>query len=210
MRTTAGKRIPLPGRQAAVLLGAMLAVLTALAVGAWGLAADRGQDDHRDVGPKWAAVPGGWFQVADVTTRSMSHQRGPGMATMPDPDPVPTGFVRIRVGVVIAADRDDLAWSVDDFLLTGRGVEPVPPHAAELGDGVVPAASQVSRGLVFDVPEEATDLRVEFRKGSSLPVEIDLSGQAHGEEPGSTPSSSPDDEYLHDDSRDHPDDEHDH
>lgn len=198
-------RPPLPGRPAAVLLGVMLALLAAVGAGAWGLSADRGQDDHHDTGPEWAAVSGGWFQVSDVTTRSMDHKRVPGMATMPDPDPVPSGLVRIRVGVVLAAAEDDLPWSVEEFRLTGRRTAPVAPHDAELGDGVVPAASQVSGGLVFDVPEDATDLRLEFAD-AALPVEIDLTQHPH-DQPGDAPSPSPDDRHEYDDSHEHADDE---
>lgn len=176
-------RHPLPGRHAWVALGALTAVVAALAAGAWGLTADRG-DDHGDpAGPEWVAVPGGWLQVSDVTTRSMSHQQVPGMATMADADPVPAGFERIRIGVVLAADRVDLAWHDDDFRLTGAGFAALRPHDADLGDGLVPAASQVAGGLVFDVPEGAVDLRLQFRGSARVPIEIELSGPGHHDSP---------------------------
>lgn len=174
-------RVPHPGRQTVIVLGALVALLAAIAAGAWGLTADRGQDAHDDGDPArgdWAAVDGGWLQVSAVSTRSMNHKTVPGMATMPDADPVPPGMVRIRVGVVMAADQADISWSATDFQLDGVRTPPLPPHSVELGDGLVPRDSQVSGGLVFDVPEEAADLALRFRDGPPVPVEVRLS--AHG------------------------------
>lgn len=195
-----------PRRQPALLLGVVATVLAVLAAGAWGLTADRGQGAHAQgdrTGYEWVAVPGGWLQVSDVTTRSMDHQPAPGMATMPDTDPVASGMVRIKVGVVLAADRADLAWSDADFRLTGAGTAPLPPHEADLGDGVVPRASQVAGGLVFDVPEDARNLRLRFRDGPLLPVEVELTGHGPDDQAPITAKPSPDDDH-HDEGHDHP------
>ncbi|WP_439939120.1 hypothetical protein ACS3YM_05775 [Nocardia sp. N13] len=190
-----------PGREASLLLGTVAVLLVALTLGAWGLNADRGEGAHGSDGRSgrdWVAVPGGWLNVSDVTTRSMDHRRVPGMATMPDADPVPAGMVRIRVGVVLAADRTELRWTADDFSLTGDAITSVAPHVTELGDGVVPAASEVSGGLVFDVPEEARGLALHFRGAAAVPVEVDLSSPGHNGSP--TPSTPPgDDDHEHDD-----------
>ncbi len=204
-------RTPVPDWQTTTLLGAVILLLAAVAAGAWGLTVDRGEDDHHPpVGREWAAVPGGWLQVRDVTTRSMDHKRVPGMATMPDPDPVPPGQVRIRIGVVLAAEGEDLAWREDDFRLTGHGTAPLSPHDADLGDGVVPAGSQVAGGVFFDAPEGVTDLRLVFRGGTALAVAADLSEHAQNDPPDASSPAPKQDDHTNRDGGDPHDDRHAH
>lgn len=194
-----------PARRLLVAAGTAAVLALTLAAGWWGLRADRGAEPHGHPaagGQAWTAVPGGgWLRVTEVTDRSITHQRMPGMQTMPDPDPVPDGMVRLHVGVELAAEGRDLTWRAADFALVGTGLEAVAPHDTELGDGVVPVASQVAGGLVFDVPETATGLALRFRDAEAVPLEVpravdDTPGRDHG----------PDDEHGHDDSEpdDHP------
>lgn len=161
-----------PGRSAAdrrrlfVALVALVGVAAVLLAGWWGLRADRSAEaEHAtDSAPAgWVEVPGGWMTVREVSDRSLDHRGMPGMQTMPDPDPVPDGYVRLTVDVALAARDDTLRWRPEDFSVRGPGIGVVRPHRAQLGDGVVPADSQVAGGLTFEVPEDATHLELRFR-----------------------------------------------
>jgi hypothetical protein len=67
------------------------------------------------------------------------------------------------VDLSLAARDEALRWKPADFTVEGNGLGVVRPHRAQLGDGVVPADSQVAGGLTFEVPEEATRLQLRFR-----------------------------------------------
>jgi len=152
---------------AAALVGAAAMVLAGL----WGFRADRSGDQHAESAPAgWVTVPGGWLTVREVSNRAVNHRSMPGMQTMPDPDPVPAGFVRLTVDLSLAARDDTLRWEPRDFTVQGDGVGTVRPHAAHLGDGVVPAGTQVAGDLTFEVPKKARSLTLRFRGDGAFPL----------------------------------------
>ena len=146
-----------------------------LLAGLWGLQADRSDEGAASAPAGWSAVPGGWVTVRQVSDRSIDHKGMPGMQTMPDPDPVPKGYVRITVDLSLAARGETLRWKPADFTGEGDGVGVVRPHRAQLGDGVVPDGSQVAGGLTFEVPQKARRLTLQFRDGGSVPLTLPTS-----------------------------------
>jgi hypothetical protein len=100
------------------------------------------------------SVPGGTVYVEQVHTAAPSRHAMPGMGT--DDDPVPGGRRRITVDVTLVAGKETLDYSVRGFRLDIGG-EQLEPHRAVLPGTAVPAGTQLSGSLVFDVPADATD-----------------------------------------------------
>jgi hypothetical protein len=163
-----------PAKRRVVVATAAIAVAAAmLLAGLWGLRADRSGDDQAGTAPAgWVDVPGGWLTVREVSDRAINHKGMPGMQTMPDPDPVPDGYVRLTVDLSLAARDEPLRWKPADFTVEGNGLGVVRPHRAQLGDGVIPEGTQVAGGLTFDVPKKARRLRLSFRDGGSVPLQM--------------------------------------
>jgi hypothetical protein len=160
-------------RRAAVVAAAVAGAAAMLLAGLWGLQADRSGDRPSGTAPAgWVDVPGGWLTVRQVSNRAINHKTMPGMQTMPDPDPVPKGYLRLTVDLSLAARGEALRWKPADFTVEGTGVGVVRPHRAQLGDGVVPADTQVAGGLAFDLPKEARNLTLSFRDGGSVPLRL--------------------------------------
>jgi hypothetical protein len=156
-----------------IVVTAAVAVAAAmLLAGLWGLQAGRSGDEQAGTAPAgWVDVPGGWLTVREVSDRSINHQRMPGMQTMPDPDPVPKGYVRLTVDLSLAARDETLRWEPADFTVEGDGLEPVRPHRAQLGDGVIHEGTQVAGGLTFDIPGKGRHLTLNFRDRGSVPLQ---------------------------------------
>lgn len=161
-------------RRRVVVVATVIAVAAAmLLAGLWGLQADRSDDDHAGTAPAgWVDVPGGWLTVREVSNRAVNHKGMPGMQTMPDPDPVPEGYVRLTVDLSLAARDQTLRWKPADFTVEGEGIGVFRPHRAQLGDGVIPAGTQVAGGLTFDVPRKARSLRLSFRDGGGVRLHL--------------------------------------
>ena len=171
-------------RRLVALLATTAFVLAALGIGWWGLLDDRDEHAHGEDGSPaaWTAAGAGWVRVTGVTDRTMTAMQMPGMATMPDPDPVPDGFTRISVDVELAAGQSQLRWRPADFVITGRGTDRLTPHRVTLGDGIVPAGTRVAGGLIFDVPTGATGLSLAFDGGSPYPLaSFHHAGDGHGD-----------------------------
>jgi hypothetical protein len=193
-----GEEAASPAKRRIVVVTAALAVAVAmLLAGIWGLRADRSGDDQAGTAPAgWVDVPGGWLTVRQVSDRAVNHKGMPGMQTMPDPDPVPEGYVRLTVDLSLAARDETLRWKPADFTVEGDGVGVVRPHRAQLGDGVVPEGAQVAGGLTFDVPKKATHLTLDFRDTGSVPLELP---SAHASPSGSATghTDGPHDDQSH-------------
>ncbi len=163
---------------------AVLGLVLALGAGVWGLGADRdpghAHSDRALAAEGWVDVPGGSLRVRGASDRSVDHRKMSGMQTMADPDPVPTGLLRLSVDVDLAAGEDELAWSSRDFVVRGDQMRAATPHRVQLGDGVVPRLSSVAGALVFDVPERATGLSLRFRDSSPVPLQTPDSSLSHG------------------------------
>jgi hypothetical protein len=168
-------------RRLVVVAAALAGAGVMLLAGLWGFHTDRSGDQHAAAAPAgWVTVPGGWMTVRDVANRAVNHKGMPGMQTMPDPDPVPAGYVRLTVDLSLAARGGTLRWQPSDFTVQGKGLGTVRPHAAHLGDGVVPSGTQVAGDLTFQVPKKARQLTLDFRGDGSVPLELPSSHHGSG------------------------------
>ena len=176
-------------RRVVVIAAAVSVAAAMLLAGLWGVSANRSGDEQAGTAPAgWVDVPGGWLTVREVSDRAINHKAMPNMQTMPDPDPVADGYVRLTVDLSLAARDGTLRWKPADFAIEGKGVGVVRPHRAQLGDGVIPDGAQVAGGLTFDVPKEARNLTLSFRDGGSVPLQ--LPGGHSGAHSGRSGSSS--------------------
>lgn len=157
-----------PGRSLAGPL-VLLSVLLVIAAGVWGVRF--GLDAPHDGGPAWSAVPGGHLRVGEVDAAEADHSMMKGMGAMVDADEVPAGHRRIAVPVSLSADEGAITWRSDDFVVTTPEGARVAAYRAELGDGHIPEATQVSGTVLFDVPEESTGFTLSFLGAN--PVDLD-------------------------------------
>ena len=174
-----------------VLIG--LAAVLALAAGAWGVLAPRtplGHTSPARVGDG-VEVPGGLFRVDSVTPEHMAPmqndkfaQRGMSMSGM-GMDMAPAGYRRFAVEVTLAGrDTDGFHYSADQFRLAGNGMAPVTPHRHKLSTRTLARGSSASGVLLFQVPNDASELRLTYGEGEQSvalqlgPVAED--GHSHG------------------------------
>ena len=172
------------------LLGALIlafAVAAALAAGGWGaISSLTGEAPPARVGEN-VTVPDGLFRVEGVTPEHMAPmkmgkfgQQGMNMA-MPNMDMAPDGYERFSVNLSLQAQGADLDYAPEDFRLSGKGVEDQQPIRSQLGEGSVPDGSAVSGSLVFQAPEDAKDLKLEFKGGRAVALDAPAGkGGGHG------------------------------
>lgn len=154
------------------------AVVAALAAGGWGLVSSlTGEAPPARIGEA-AMVPGGAFIVEKVTPEHMApmkmgkfSQQGMNMA-MPNMDMVPDGYTRFAVNVTLEARGGELAYAPEDFRLSGKGFKTDGPIRSQLGEGAVPDGSAVSGNLVFQAPEKAKGLTLEFDGGRAVALDL--------------------------------------
>ena len=87
-------------------------------------------------------------------------------------DMAPEGFTRFAAEVTLQAQGENLAYAPEDFRLSGEGVKTHVPVRSQLGADSVPDGSAVSGNLVFQAPENAKGLTLEFDGGR--PIALDL------------------------------------
>lgn len=172
----AGPAKVVPGRRRTlgrVLL--LLAVVAALAVGAWGLLSSTATPARLG---EAAGVSGGTLRVEKVTPEHMAAMQSDKFAasgmsmSSTGMDMAPKGQRRFTVDVTLSAGSGDLSYTAEQFRLSGEGLEATGPIRQELEDGSVPAGSSVSGNLVFQAPEGARGLMLSFDGGQ--PVALDL------------------------------------
>jgi hypothetical protein len=181
----AGGKVP---RYRAVL-GALilaLAVAAALAAGGWGVFSSlTGEAPPARIGED-VAVSGGTLRVDAVMPEHMAPmkmgkfgQQGMNMA-MPNMDMAPEGFERFAVQVSLVG-QDGLEYAPEDFRISGKGVEDHEPVRSQLGADSVPDGSAVSGNLVFQAPEEAKNLTLQFDGGRGISLDLPANGDGgHG------------------------------
>lgn len=142
----------------------LLAAVAVVAGGLWGLLAPPAGQDAQ--GPAdTVAVEGGVLRVDGLADKTVGHA----MAGMDMPDDVAAGMRRFAVNVTLAATGDEtLHYAERDFLVSGPGVKPAVPVRSDFATGSVVAGSALSGSLTFDVPEDATTLRVAFQGGQTI------------------------------------------
>jgi hypothetical protein len=185
---SASEGAPVPRYRA--LVGGLilaLATLAALAAGGWGLVSSlAGEEPPARIGEA-AAVPGGALVIEKVTPEHIAPmkmgkfgQQGMNMA-MPNMDMPPDGYTRFAVNVTLEARGGELAYAPEDFRLSGEGFKTDGPVRSQLGEGAVPDGSAVSGNLVFQAPEKAEGLTLEFAGGRAVALDLPADeGQGHG------------------------------
>ena len=182
------------GRARAANLLLLAAVVAALAAGVWGLISLLGTEAPPARVGEAVEVSGGVVAVDKVTPEHMAPMQsskfsagGMNMSSM-GMDMAPEGYERFAVFVTLAADEDgDLAYSSEDFRVSGEGMKEDGPVRSELEVGTIPAGSAVSGNLVFQAPEEAKELKLSFDGGRSVALDLGPaagnSGHSHGGQP---------------------------
>lgn len=131
-----------------------------------------------DAGPGRLTLPdGGVVAVDQVISAARPRHAMPGMGT--DADPVAEGERRVSIDVTLRASADQpLAYAVDRFSLQVTGAKARKPHRSVLPGTRLPAGTQLSGTLIFDVPVEATSGVLAYHGGGS--TEVVLPPEANG------------------------------
>jgi hypothetical protein len=142
------------------------AVLAVLAGGAWAVASA----PPPAAGPGRLALPdGGLVTVDQVVSAARPQHAMPGMGT--DADPVADGERRLSVDVTLRASADEpLEYLIDRFSLDVPSADARKPRRAVLPGTRLPAGTQLSGTLIFDVPVEATTGVLAYDGGGSAEV----------------------------------------
>ncbi len=174
-----------------VLAGLLVAAAVVLisAAGTWGILLDR--VDHNDHGPQWFTVPGGQLRVGELAVSEVDHSLMKGMPAMTEADRAPEGYTRFTLPMSLAADGDNLAWTEQDFVITTASRERRLPVRSELGDGTVPAGTQVSGSVTFDLPDESVGLSLRFRGGASIALHVATEAEEDSHDTQPTPAGKP-------------------
>ena len=171
------------GRITGLLLA--LVAVAVLAAGGWGVISSLNTEAPPARVGEAVGVPGGQLLVEKVAPEHMaSMQMGKfaqagmsGMSSM-GMDMAPEGQRRFAVDVTLAAERDDLSYSPEDFRISGKGMDnEAGPIRGQLDAGTIAAGGAISGTLVFQAPQEASALTLSF--GEEGPkVALDLKPQA--------------------------------
>jgi hypothetical protein len=160
-------------RMTARVLGTAAAVLAVLVAGVWTLAGA----GAAAAGSGPLVLDGGVVAVERVVAAARPAHAMPGMGT--DNDPVPAGKRRVSVDVTLQATGDrPLAYTVDRFTLDVPGAGPLRPHKAVLPGRALPAGTQLSGTLIYDVPDDATTGVLAYDGGA--PVRVALPAETGG------------------------------
>lgn len=177
-------------RVAGLLL--FVALLAALAAAGWGVLSSLGDRDEvpARVGEP-VAVSGGVLSVDSVAPESMApmqmgkfsasgmNMSGAGM------DMAPEGQRRFTVEVTLAAgEASSLAYSADDFRISGDGLEVSGPYRDQLAGESLSPESAVSGTLVFQVPDKAKNLMLSFDDGRQVALDLPPASGDHGHSSG--------------------------
>ncbi|TRW44714.1 hypothetical protein [Georgenia yuyongxinii] len=158
-RTTGGShRFRTTGTRGRVLvpLAVAAAVLAVVAGAVWALTAP---PPRPAAGPGELALPGGLVRIEQVVSAARPMHAMPGMGI--DQDPVADGERRISIDVTLYA-IDTMPYEIDAFVLHIDDVGALTPHRAVLPGNELPAGSQLTGTVIFDVPEDATSGRLSY------------------------------------------------
>lgn len=168
-------RLSAAARRRLVLALLVAAVVAGLLAGGWGAASAWRTHSAVPASPGTPVdVPGGLLQVDRVVPEGMDHN--PGMPDDMMPDPIPEGHRRVHVHVTLRAeDAGGLAYGPERFTLVGDGMGAVSPRADQLGTGHAPVGSVLSGVLIFELPQDATELALRM-DGGRQPAALKLEG----------------------------------
>jgi hypothetical protein len=130
-------------------------------------------------GPGEVGLVGGVAHVDAVVSAARAQHAMPGMGA--DNDPVAEDERRISVDVTLRADEDaTLEYAADSFRLTPEGGTAQAPHKLVLPGEELPAGTQLSGTLIFDVPKDAQTAELSYGDQSAP---VDLPAEATGPAP---------------------------
>ncbi len=168
------------------------AVLAALVAGGWGVLSSITVGDPPARIGEAVEVPGGLMSVDRVTPEHMaSMQKGKfaqaGMSmSSTGMDMAPDGYRRFAVDVSLAAQSGSLAYSPEDFEVSGEDMKTHGPIRTQLEAGSLATGDAISGLLVFQVPEKSKNLTLDFDGGRGVALDVPASeGGSHSQEGGS-------------------------
>lgn len=168
-----------------------LTVTVLVAGGSWGLLVPREAPHDRHTvaaGLATVSLPDGTLRVDGLVDKQVGHV----MAGMTAAEDVPEGMRRVGVNVSLGATGDrPLSYTRSAFTVSGPGVTAVAPSVGQLSDGTLAPGQSISGSLSFDVPKEATTLRLSFRGGApvALPDLPPLETGEHAPDAGPAPAA---------------------
>lgn len=173
-----------------VISGAILLALAVAAVfvaGGWGVISSLTTGaPPANIGES-VEVSGGLMRVDSVEPEHMASMQskkfsasGMNMSSM-GVDMVPDGYRRFTVDVSLVAQSQSISYAPEDFQVSAEGVKPSGPIRAQLEKGTIEAGEAVSGSLVFQVPDKAPGLKLDFDGGRSVALDLPKSEQGgHG------------------------------
>jgi hypothetical protein len=195
---------PAGNRGRVVTITLALVALVAVAASLLAVRLATGADSGAALSGPALEAPGGAVQVLAVKPETMNHP-----AEMPAemmPDPVPAGFRRVSVELVLLGTAESgLPYDGADFRVSGPGVEPVAPVRDAVGSGVVPEGARLTGSLLFQVPVDAESLNLTLAgTRGSIPVTLPAAPghDGHPATPGPSASASPGASHQHGDGPD--------
>ena len=164
-----------------------LGVLGALVAGGWGVVASLSDEAPPARIGEDVEIPGGILRVEKVTPEHMAPMQsskfsGAGMSmSSTGMDMAPEGYERFIVEVTLVGRGGELAYSPEDFRLSGPDVKDHGPVRSQLPAGAGPDGSAVTGNLIFQAPEDAKGLMLRFDDGRSVALNLPAGeGGGHG------------------------------
>lgn len=176
-RTGGGRAVGAPAARGASRWTVLAGVVAVLAGALWSLSAV--SSAVSPAGPGEVGLVGGVVHVDAVVSAARAQHAMPGMGA--DNDPVAEDERRISVDVTLRADEDGvLEYDAERFRLTPEGGAAQAPHKLVLPGEQLPAGTQLSGTLVFDVPLDATTATLSYGEQRTP---VDLPAEAAGAAP---------------------------
>lgn len=156
-----------------------VAVLAALVIGGWSLVSSLTVGAPAARIGESVGASGGLVRVDSVTPERMAAMQmqnfaksGMNMAGPTNMDMAPEGQRRFTVEFTLAAESGSIAYSPEDFQISGEDVKASGPIRTQLGAGTLAEGQAVSGNLVFQAPEKAKDLMLNFDGGRRIALDL--------------------------------------
>lgn len=161
------------------IFGSMLLALAftaALVAGGWGVISSLATGaPPANVGEP-VEVPGGLLSVDEVTPENMTPMQMGNLGKQEGMDVTPKGQRRFTVSVTLVAQNGGISYAADDFRVSGKGFEGVAPVRSQLAAGTLATGEAISGNLVFQAPEKAKNLTLDFDGGRGVALDVPAGG----------------------------------
>lgn len=159
----------------------VFAVLAALGAGGWGLFSSLASGAPPARIGEAVEVTDGLVRVDRVTPENMAPMQmgkfaagGMNMSST-GMDMAPKGQRRFAVDVSLVASGGSLEYSAEDFKVRGESFKETGPIRHQLASGTIANGDAISRVLIFQVPESAKNLMLNFDGGRSVALDLPAS-----------------------------------